>query len=52
MEGVATLTVGTRVNSPLALEGITTILARNRWRRAWLVALAQVTHPQALTRLD
>ncbi|MFM8932078.1 MAG: hypothetical protein ACKOS8_09410 [Gemmataceae bacterium] len=40
------------VADPGLVEGMPTMLAWNRWRRAWLVALAQVTYPQVLTRLD
>ena len=51
-EEVAALAVGTGVPDPPVVEEMPAFFVWNRWRPGWLVALAQVTHPKALTRLD
>ena len=51
-EEVAALAVETGVPDPPVVEEMPAFLVWNRWRPGWLVALAQVTHPKALTRLD
>jgi len=51
IEEEVTLAVETGVPDQRVLEGMPAILAWNRWSPAWLVALARVTHPKALTRL-
>ena len=44
--------VWTGMPDPQVVEGMSAILAWNRWRPVWLVAFGQVTHPKALTRLS
>ncbi len=43
--------VWTGVPEPQVVEGMPAILALNRWRPVWLVALGQITYPKSLTRL-